>query len=137
MGRDTGLSSMFGSPPESRPLADEIGELRARRFSRHEQEHRHEQEEREGEKWKRRRDRIGRRNPADDRWCRRGGRAAEGERHAHSRPANLGREQFGVVAQAGAEASRDKEIQDQSHPEQARRTVEISQYYQEDRSREY
>jgi hypothetical protein len=30
-------------------LADEIGELLARRFSSHEQEHRYEQEEREGE----------------------------------------------------------------------------------------
>src|ERR1700751_6371715 len=77
------------------------------------------------------------RNPTDDRRRRRGRCTAEGESHTYGRPSDLGWEQFGVVAQASAEASRDQEIQDQSHPEQARRTVEISQYYQEDRSREY
>src|ERR1700730_10012445 len=77
------------------------------------------------------------RNSTDDRRRRGGRRTAEGESHTYGRPSDLGWEQFGVVAQASAEASRDKEIQEQSHPEQARETVEISQYYQEDRSREY
>jgi hypothetical protein len=88
-------------------LADEIGELLARRFPSHEEEHRHEQEEGESEEWKRRCDRMGRRNPTDDRRCGRGRRAAEGNCGADGRPANLGREQFGVVAQARAEASRE------------------------------
>ena len=52
-------------------------------------------------------------------------------------PSDLGWEQFGVVAQAGAEASRDQEIQDQSHPEQAGRTVEMSSDHQKDRRWEH
>jgi hypothetical protein len=48
-------------------LADEIGELLARRFSSNEQEHRYEQEEREGKEGQRRRNRMGSRNPTDDR----------------------------------------------------------------------
>jgi len=46
-------------------LADEIGELLARRFSSHEQEHRYEQEEREGKEGQRRRNRMGSRNPTE------------------------------------------------------------------------
>jgi len=45
-----------GGTARSGPLADEIGELLARRLSSYEQEHWHEQEEREREEWKRRRD---------------------------------------------------------------------------------
>jgi hypothetical protein len=56
-----------GWAKRSGPLADEIGELLARRFSSHEQEHRYEQEEREGKEGQRRRNRMGSRNPTDDR----------------------------------------------------------------------
>src|SRR6202030_4679549 len=62
---------------------------------------------------------------------------AEGESHTYGRPSDLGLEQFGVVAQAGAEASRDQEIQDQSHPEQAGRTGEMSSDHQKDRRWEH
>ena len=48
-------------------LTDKIGELLARRFSRHEEEHRDDQEEREGEERQRRCDRMRRCHPTDDR----------------------------------------------------------------------
>ena len=84
----TEYAASGNSARQSGPLADEVGELLARRFPSHEQEHRHEQEEREGEEWKRSRYRVGRRDPADDRRRERSGCAAEGERRADRRPAD-------------------------------------------------
>jgi hypothetical protein len=107
-------------------LADEIGELFACRFPGHEQKHRRYQEERHSEDRQCRRDRMRRRDPADDRRREGSGCAAEGEGGADRGPADLRREQFGIVAEPAAVAAGNQAIQGQPYPEQAGWSVELS-----------
>src|SRR6478735_4038405 len=92
----------LSSPSRLGSLANKIRELLARRFPRDEDEERRQQKERQCKKRQPGGDRIEGCNPPDDRRRQRAGRAAEGEGGADGGPADLGREQLDVVAEAGA-----------------------------------
>jgi ABC transporter substrate binding protein len=129
----TMAQARFAAHPTFWPT--KVDEVAARHVRREPEEQRPEQEERQREQRQAGGDGVRGRDPSNDHGRERREGEPDRKGRAHRGAADLGREDLGGVAEPGAEASGNQKVRRQTHPEQARRAVELAHDHEQDSGR--